>query len=98
MTTYILGRLLAAVPVLLGVSLLVFSMISLLPGDPVQLMLTEMGGAGTARVTPEMYANLRRELGLDEPFPIHYLKFVTRGPGRPGALLPEPPRRARRDP
>ena len=76
MTTYILGRLVAVVPVLLGVSLLVSSMIFFLPGDPAQLMLTEMGGAAAGRVTPEQYENLRRELGLDEPFAVHYLKFV----------------------
>src|SRR5262249_19703277 len=64
--------------VLLGVSLLVFSMLYLLPGDPVQLMLTEMGGTASTRVTPEMYESLRRELGLDDPFPIHYLKFLGR--------------------
>jgi peptide/nickel transport system permease protein len=78
MTTYILGRLAAVVPVLFGVSLLVSSMIFFLPGDPAQLMLTEMGGAAAGRVTPEQYENLRRELGLDEPFVVHYLKFVGR--------------------
>ena len=76
MTTYILGRLVAVVPVLFGVSLLASSMIFFLPGDPAQLMLTEMGGAAAGRVTPEQYENLRRELGLDEPFVVHYLKFV----------------------
>ena len=76
MTTYIFGRLVAVVPVLLGVSLLVSSMIFFLPGDPAQLMLTEMGGAAAGRVTPEQYENLRRELGLDEPFVVHYLKFL----------------------
>jgi peptide/nickel transport system permease protein len=76
MTTYILGRLVAVVPVLFGVSLLVSSMIFFLPGDPAQLMLTEMGGAAAGRVTPEQYENLRRELGLDEPFVVHYLRFV----------------------
>jgi peptide/nickel transport system permease protein len=76
MTGYIVGRLVAVVPVLFGVSLLVSSMIFFLPGDPAQLMLTEMGGAAAGRVTPEQYENLRRELGLDEPFVVHYLKFV----------------------
>ena len=76
MTTYILGRLAAGVPVLLGVSLLVSSMIFFLPGDPAQLMLTEMGGAASGQVTPEQYQNLRRELGLDEPFLVHYAKFL----------------------
>jgi len=76
MTTYIIGRIVAVVPVLLGVSLLVSSMIFFLPGDPAQLMLTEMGGAAAGRVTPEQYENLRRELGLDEPFVVHYAKFL----------------------
>jgi peptide/nickel transport system permease protein len=78
MSTYILGRLAAVVPVLFGVTLLVSSMIFFLPGDPAQLMLTEMGGSAAGRVTPEQYENLRRELGLDEPFLVHYAKFVTR--------------------
>ena len=76
MTTYIIGRIVAVVPVLLGVSLLVSSMIFFLPGDPAQLMLTEMGGAAAGRVTREQYENLRRELGLDEPFVVHYAKFL----------------------
>ena len=76
MTTYILGRLVAVVPVLLGVSLLVSSMIFFLPGDPAQLMLSEMGGAASRQVTQEQYENLRRELGLDDPFLVHYAKFL----------------------
>src|SRR3954451_22411733 len=76
MTTYILGQLAAVVPVLLGVSLLVSSMIFFLPGDPAQLMLSEMGGAASRQGTQDQYENLRRELGLDDPFYIHYLKIV----------------------
>jgi ABC-type dipeptide/oligopeptide/nickel transport system permease component len=53
-------------------------MIFFLPGDPVQLMLTEMGGAASGKVTPEQYESLRHELGLDEPFVVHYVKYVTR--------------------
>jgi peptide/nickel transport system permease protein len=78
MNTYLLGRILSVVPVLVGVSLLVSSMIFFLPGDPVQLMLTEMGGAAAGKVTPEQYQNLRHELGLDEPFVVHYVKYVAR--------------------
>jgi ABC-type dipeptide/oligopeptide/nickel transport system permease component len=77
-STYLLGRLAAVVPVLLGVSLLVSSMIFFLPGDPVQLMLSEMGGAASGQVTPAQYESLRHELGLDEPFAVHYVKFVAR--------------------
>ena len=75
MTAYLVGRLLAVIPVLLGVSLLVSSMIYFLPGDPVQLMLSEMSGTASARVTPEQIESLRRELGLDEPFLIHSVKL-----------------------
>jgi ABC-type dipeptide/oligopeptide/nickel transport system permease component len=78
MSTYLLGRVAAVVPVLLGVSLLVSSLIFFLPGDPVQLMLSEMGGAASGQVTPEQYQSLRHELGLDEPFIVHYVKFVSR--------------------
>jgi ABC-type dipeptide/oligopeptide/nickel transport system permease component len=67
---------LAVIPVLFGVSLLVSAMVYLLPGDPVQLMLTEMGSGAAGRVTPEQYQSLRHELGLDEPFIIHYVKYV----------------------
>jgi peptide/nickel transport system permease protein len=77
-STYLIGRLAAVVPVLLGVSLLVSSLIFLLPGDPVQLMLSDMGGAAAGQITPEQYQSLRHELGLDEPFVIHYVKFVVR--------------------
>jgi peptide/nickel transport system permease protein len=76
MNTYFLRRLAAVVPVLLGVSLLVSSMIYLLPGDPVQLMLTEMGGGAAGQMTPAQYESLRHELGLDEPFVVHYVKYV----------------------
>lgn len=78
MLTYLLGRLVAVAPVLLGVSLLVSSMIFFLPGDPVQLMLSEMGGAASGQVTAAQYDSLRHELGLDEPFAVHYVKFVVR--------------------
>jgi ABC-type dipeptide/oligopeptide/nickel transport system permease component len=74
----LLGRLAAVVPVLIGVSLLVSSMIFFLPGDPVQLMLSEMGGAASGQVTAAQYESLRHELGLDEPFVVHYAKFVVR--------------------
>jgi len=80
MQTYILRRVMAIVPVLLGVSLLVFLMLHFLPGDPVLMMLTEQAGQ-TAPVRPtnissETYANMRRELGLDQPLPVQYAKYV----------------------
>jgi len=67
---YIAQRILAAVPVLLGVSLLVFSMLHLVPGDPVRLMLSEF------QTTPEQIERLRSQLHLDEPLPLQFGRFV----------------------
>ena len=65
MIAYVLRRLLAAVPVLLGVSLVVFSMLHFLPGDPVLLMMSETGGSGAkmAEMSQETYERIRHELG-----------------------------------
>jgi peptide/nickel transport system permease protein len=65
----ILRRLLMVVPVLLGVSVIVFLVISLIPGDPARAIL------GTF-ATPENIADVTRQLGLDQPLPIQYLVWV----------------------
>ena len=70
MGRYIRGRLLAAIPVILGVSILTFSILHLLPGDPVLVMLGETGG------TPERVAQLRASLGLDDPIVVQYGRFL----------------------
>jgi peptide/nickel transport system permease protein len=67
---YIRGRLLAAIPVILGVSVLTFSILHLLPGDPVLVMLGETGG------TPERVAELRQRLGLNDPILVQYGRFL----------------------
>lgn len=69
MAKYIFRRLLMLIPVLLGVSFLVFSIMELTPGDPVTMYL----GAG---YTEEAYNSISHELGLDQPFLIRYGKFV----------------------
>lgn len=77
MSTYIRGRLLRAIPVILGVSTLVFMMIHLLPGDPAQ----EIASRGPG-MTPETVAKIRVQLGLDQPIYVQYFRFlgrVTRG-------------------
>jgi peptide/nickel transport system permease protein len=66
---YILRRLLAMIPVLILVSLIVFSLIHLTPGDPALAMLGE-------EATPQNVATLRAKLGLDQPLPIQYLKWL----------------------
>lgn len=60
MTAYAIRRFLSLVPVLFGVSLLVFTFIHLIPGDPAVVMLGE-------RATPESLDKLRKQLNLDKP-------------------------------
>lgn len=71
MLRYALQRLLSLVPLMLGVSLLVFSMIHLTPGDPVRLMLGE-----DAR--QQDIERVREELGLNRPLPQQFASFMGR--------------------
>jgi ABC-type dipeptide/oligopeptide/nickel transport system permease component len=70
MTRYLLRRLVLTIPILLGVSLLVFLMLHSAGGDPAQTILG-------ARADPESLAALRRELGLDQPLPVQYVAFLS---------------------
>jgi peptide/nickel transport system permease protein len=75
MGSYILRRLMMMVPVLVGVTVIVFLVISLIPGDPAKAIL------GTF-ATPETMAQLRHDLGLDQSLPVQYfiwLGHVLRG-------------------
>ena len=86
MLTYITARILACVPVLVGVTLAVFSLLFLIPGDPVKMMLAEFA------TTPEQVARMRAQLHLDDPLPVQYGRFVGHAlHGRPRDLDPEPP-------
>ncbi len=69
MATYVLRRLLGLVPVLLGISVVVFFLMQLIPGDVAQALL-----GLTAR--PENLANLREALGLNEPLYVQYVKWL----------------------
>ena len=71
MTGYVIRRLLSSVPVLLIVSLCVFSLTNLLPGDPVHALLGD-----EVATTPEVEARLREELGLNDPLPVQYLRWL----------------------
>jgi ABC-type dipeptide/oligopeptide/nickel transport system permease component len=81
MGAYVRRRLLTMIPVVLGVSLIVFLMLHLLPGDPVLMMLTEHRGGGaptvTGNITQEMYDNMRHQLGLDRPLPVQFGTFLA---------------------
>src|SRR5207245_11273657 len=71
MTTYVARRVLIAIPILFGITLLVFAFVALTPGDPVD-----------AYLRPEMVGNqqlrqlLSHQLGLDQPLPIRYLAWL----------------------
>jgi peptide/nickel transport system permease protein len=60
-----------AIPVLFGVSITVFLMLHMIPGDPVLALLR-----GQPTVTPEDIARLRAQLGLDKPLPVQYLQWL----------------------
>lgn len=75
MIRYIGQRLSALVPVLVLVSSVVFGIMHVLPGDPVQLMVA---GAEAGSVTPERMQQLRKTLGLDQPLHVQYGRFVVR--------------------
>ena len=70
MAAFLVRRLVHAVPVLLGVTLVVFFMMHIAPGDPAQAMLGPMA-------TPENLARIREDLGLDRPLPEQYLTWVA---------------------
>lgn len=70
MWLYLVKRLLGLVPVLLGITLLVFALLHFIPGDPAIVLLGE-------RATPEQVAALREQLGLNQPLPLQYLAFLN---------------------
>lgn len=71
MKEYIIKRLLLTIPVLLGVSILVFSVIHLAPGDPAVIMLGPLA-------TKDSIAKLHQELGLDRPLIVQYLTWMSK--------------------
>jgi ABC-type dipeptide/oligopeptide/nickel transport system permease component len=71
MLTFVVRRLLLAIPVLLGVIFVVMLTVELIPGDAVSLMLGE-------HATREAVAKLRDFLGLDKPLPVRYVEYVGR--------------------
>lgn len=71
MSRFILHRLLSLIPTVLGISLLVFLMVQLVPGDPAEMMLGE-------RASEQAIQDLRQQLGLDQPLYIQYGMFLSR--------------------
>ncbi len=71
MFQYVLKRLFSTLPVLIGISLLLFFMLRMLPGDPAQVLAGQMA-------SQEDIQNIRQQLGLDKPIFIQYGLFLSR--------------------
>ena len=71
MSQYILRRLLIAIPSLLGISLALFTVLALAPGDPFGEL------AANPNVPPEVAAELRRKFGMDDPVLVRYWSWFT---------------------
>jgi peptide/nickel transport system permease protein len=70
LTRYILRRLVIMIPVAFLASVILFVLLKLTPGDPVLIMLGE-------RATAQNYEALRHDLGLDQPYPVQYMRWVS---------------------
>lgn len=73
MSRYIARRCLQLIPILLGVSIVVFALVELAPGDPVDAMIPP-----EINVSPETKERLREDLGLDKPAPERYVRWLAR--------------------
>ncbi len=71
MSRYLLRRLLIAVPVLVGISIVLFSILALAPGDPFGEL------ALNPNIPPEVRLNLRKQFGLDDPLLVRYVRWLT---------------------
>ncbi len=73
LTAYLLKRIITLLPVLLGVTILVFGIMQLTPGDPVRVLLGEMGQGASE----EQLQTVRSNLGLDQPLHQQYWTFLS---------------------
>lgn len=71
MARMLLSRILATLPTLIGVLIVVFLVVHLIPGDPVRAVLGDTA-------TPEQITRTRQDLGLDQPLPAQFLDYITR--------------------
>ena len=71
MSKYFIRRLIILIPVLAGISLVLFTVLALAPGDPFEELATN------PNVPPEVRMNLRKQFGLDDPIPVRYARWFT---------------------
>lgn len=69
MVKYIFKRILIAIPVLIGVMLIIFLMLNVVPGDPVTLMMKE-------HIKPELIERMREQMGLDDPVMVRFVNYI----------------------
>jgi peptide/nickel transport system permease protein len=70
MGQYVIRRLLIAIPSLLGISVILFTVLALAPGDPFEELATNPA------IPPEVRAGLRAKFGLDDPVPVRYVRWL----------------------
>jgi peptide/nickel transport system permease protein len=70
LSRYVVRRLVTAIPTLLLISFVLYAILSLAPGDPLSQF------AANPAVPPEVRDNIRRSLGLDDPWPVRYVKWL----------------------
>ena len=70
MGKYLLRRLLIAIPSLIGISIVLFTVLALAPGDPFEELATN------PNVPPEVRENLRKQFGLDDPVAVRYVRWA----------------------
>jgi peptide/nickel transport system permease protein len=71
MSKYLVRRLVILIPVLAGISLVLFTILAMAPGDPFEELATN------PNVPPEVRANLRHQFGLDDPIAVRYIRWFT---------------------
>ena len=76
MLRYVLKRFLLMIPVIIGISIFIFCIMQLAPGDPVKMLLGE-------RATAESVEQLRHEMGLDQPKAVQYFHYMEVSLQRP---------------
>ena len=70
MAAYMLRRLLLTIPVLFAITTMVFAIRPLVPGDPIAIMFFGQSA------NPQVIAQIRQEMGLDQPLPVQYLRYL----------------------
>src|SRR6266496_3587586 len=74
MNTYLLRRTLVSIPTIIGITILIFLVMRVLPGDPVSVVF---GQESNNSLSPADQARFRADLGLDQPLHVQYLEWMA---------------------